>query len=98
MFKNHTEAKSGPDRWLHLISGSAVSRWTSQDGMHRVYLVSRNDGRFSSYSEYFSDHEFEHCWIEEHAAGSFYDSEETAVKEIYGVFPWSKDVKREDHP
>ena len=46
------------------------------------------------YSEFFSDEEFEHCWIPERAGGSFYDSEEIAVREIHADFPWSRDVTR----
>jgi hypothetical protein len=97
MFKSHTKAKPDPDRWLRIASGSAVSRWTSQDRKHRVYLIARHDGGFSCYSEFFSDEEFEHCWIQERAGGSFYDSEEIALREIHAAFPWSRDVTREDY-
>ena len=49
------------------------------------------------YSEFFSDEGFEHCWIPERAGGSFYDSEEIAVREIHADFPWSRDVTRENY-
>lgn len=61
-----------------------------------MYLIARHDGGFSSYSQYFSDAEFEHRWIQEHAGGSFYDSEEIALREIHGDFPWSREVRREE--
>jgi hypothetical protein len=49
------------------------------------------------FSQFFSDEEFERCWIQENAGGSFYDSEEVAVREIHAAFPWSRDIKREDY-
>ena len=86
-----------PDRWVKISMGLPVCRWTSLDRKHRVYLIVRHDGGFMPYSEFFSDEEFEHCWIPERAGGSFYDSEEIAVREIHADFPWSRDVTRENY-
>ena len=97
MFKSFTKAKPNPDRWPKYVMGSPVCRWTSSDGKERVYLVARNDGGFTSGSEYFSDAEFEHCWCPVGTSGSIYGSEEIAVREIHAAFPWSRDVKREDY-
>ena len=97
MFKSQPKAKRDPNSWLKVVMGSPICRWTSSDGKHRVYLIARHDGGFMPFSQYFSDEEFEHCWIQEHAGGSFYDSEEIAVREIHAAFPWSRDVKREDY-
>ena len=77
--------------------GSVVCRWTSPDGKERVYLFARREGGFSSGSEYFSDAEFEHCWIPAGISGSIYGSEEIAVREIHAAIPWSREVKREDY-
>jgi len=74
----------------------AVCRWTHPEGKRRVYLIARKDGLFGRWSEFFSDAEFEMCWIQDDASGSFYDSEETAVSEIHSAYPWSRDVVRED--
>jgi hypothetical protein len=78
--------------------GANVCRWTSSDGIHRVYLIARHDGRFTCFSQRFSDAEFERCWVQESAGGSLFDSEEVALAEIRASFPWSKEVKREDLP
>jgi len=76
--------------------GAAVCRWTHADGKQRVYLIARNDGCFSCGSEHFSDDEFEKCWIPEGAGGSIFASEAIAVREIGFLFPWSRDVAREE--
>lgn len=97
MLFGRTKPKPDPDRWLKINLGSPVCRWTSSDRKHRVYLIVRHGGGFMPFSESFSDEEFEHCWIQEHAGGSFYDSEEIAVREIHGAFPWSREVIRENY-
>lgn len=94
MFELHRN--QDPDRWLRFVTGSAVCRWTSPDGKQRVYLVARNDGMFSSASEYFSGAEFEHCWASNGITGGIYDSENTAIREIQAAFPWSREVEREN--
>jgi hypothetical protein len=96
MFKSHAKAKPDPNRWLRFVMGSAVCRWTSQDRKHRVYLTARNDGAFSCASEYFSDDEFEKCWVSAGVDGSIFGSEEIAVREIHASYPWSRDAAREE--
>ena len=43
--------------------------------------------------EFFSDDEYERCWLDDDRGSSFYDSEETAVHDIHGAFPWTRDVQ-----
>ena len=74
-----------------------MDNWTHPGGKHRVFLVARQDGRFSKHSQVFSDDEFEMCWIQEDVGGSFYDSEDTAVAEIHASFPWSSELEPERH-
>ena len=90
--------KSIPDAWQTFELGRVVCRWTHPDGKQRVYLIARHDGGFACGSEYYSDDEFEHCWVRQGSEGSFYGSEEIAAREIHGSFPWSRDVIREDRP
>jgi hypothetical protein len=85
-----------PDTWETFELGHVVCRWTHPDGKQRVYLIARHDGGFSCGSEYFSEEENEMCWIPQGSAGSVYGSEEIAVREIHGSFPWSRDVIREE--
>ena len=85
-----------PNTWAKFVIGAAVGRWTHADGKHRVYLIARNDGGFSCGSEHFSDDESEKCWIPEGAGGSIFASEEIAVREIGFLYPWSRDVAREE--
>jgi hypothetical protein len=97
MFWSRTKAKPDSNRWLRFVIGSPVCRWTSSDGKERVYLIARHDGSFSYGREYFSDEEFEHCWISVGAGGSIFASEEIALREIYALYPWSRDVTRENY-
>jgi hypothetical protein len=60
-----------------------------------VFLLARRDGCFSKHAEYFSDDEFEMCWCQQDSGGSFFDSEETAIHEIHGQFPWTKGLEPE---
>jgi hypothetical protein len=84
------------DDWPTFVDGrSPIACWKHPDAKHRVFLVARPDGCFSKYAEFFSEDEFEMCWIQEDSGGSFFDSEETAIHEIHGQFPWSKDVEPE---
>ena len=82
--------------WPRFMDGmTPIACWTHPDGDHRVFLVSRRDGTFTKYSEFFSHDKFENCWVPEDSGGSFFDSEDTAIREIHGQFPWSKDVEPE---
>ena len=85
-----------PDAWATFEIGRVVCRWTHPNGKERVYLIARHDGDFSCGSEYFSDDRQEMCWIRRDA-GSVFGSEEIAVREIHGLFSWSRDVAREDY-
>jgi hypothetical protein len=96
MFNSRTKAKLDPNRWLRFVIGSAVCRWTSSDGKQRVYLIGRSDGGFSCASEYFSDNEFERCWLSAGVDGSIFASEEIAVREIHAAYPWLRDARREE--
>lgn len=87
------------DPWPQFIHGNvAVSRWTHPSGQRRVYLIVRGDGLFTRFSEHLSDVDLEMCWISDDLGASLYDSEETAVREIYCAYPWSREVSREDRP
>ena len=52
---------------------------------------------FSRWSEHYSDEELERCWIADHRGVSFFDSKDTAIKEILSAYPWAQAV-REEHP
>ncbi len=84
------------DAWPEFVdSKSAIACWMHPDRRQRVFLIKRQDGAFSKWSEYFRDDEFEMCWMQDDSGGSFYDSEETATQEIYGAYPWSRGVEPE---
>jgi hypothetical protein len=80
-----------PNTWATFEIGHVVCRWTRPDGKERVYLIARRDGDFSCGNEYFSEDENEMCWISQ-GAGSVFASEEIAVREIHGLFPWAREV------
>jgi len=98
-FKKKSSVQWPPERsdaWpVFLDSMRATACWTNSDRTHRVFLIARADGTFSKHAEMFSDDEYEMCWIQEDAGGSFFDSEETAIHEIHGQIPWSKKVEPE---
>jgi hypothetical protein len=101
MFKRSKKHKTPgpiPGSWPRFGAGVAKRRWTHPSGKERVYLISRHDGLFVYASEYFSDAEFEHCWIPEGVGKSFFDSEPTAVRELHVAYPWSRDVSPEGAP
>ena len=82
------------DAWPRFVDGKTIMAcWTNPERTRRVFLIARLDGMFSEFSEYFSDHECEMCWIEVNAGASFYDSEETALREIHAAYPWSRSVE-----
>jgi hypothetical protein len=86
------------DYWPNYVAGRAICRWTHPGGKERVYLISRADGLYSYGRMEFSDAEFENCWIPQGTGGSFFDSEEIAVREIHAACPWSLTVNRENRP
>ena len=71
----------------------AIVCWTNNDLSRRVFLIAKSNGTFSHDEEYFSDDPFEMCWLSMRSGVSIYDSEEIAIKEIYGTFPWIKDIE-----
>jgi hypothetical protein len=77
---------------------TAICRWTDPCGKERVYLIERPDSLYSYGVMHFSDAEFENCWISQGAGGSFFDSEETAIREIQAAWPWTRTVNRENRP
>ena len=88
------------DAWPKYVDRSRpILCWTNFDDDERVFLIERADGHFTSEYQYFSDHEFEMCWI---ASGStsIYDSAEAVMREIGVKFPWTKNIvpqKRAEH-
>jgi hypothetical protein len=90
--------KEMPDTWPKYVTGRAICRWTHPDGKERIYLIARTDGWYSLGGMQFSDAEFERCWIPQGEGGSFFDCEETAVREIHAEWPWSRSVNRENRP
>lgn len=98
-FKNKNKEKWPPERsdaWPRYINGlEAIACWTNQEKTKRVFLIKKSDGTFSYDSQYFSDDEFEMCWILDGIGKSIYDSKEIAEKEIHGNFPWTKNIKPE---
>ena len=90
--------KGIPNTWQTFEIGRVACRWTHPNGKQRVYLIARHDEGFACGSEYYSDDEFEHCWIRQGSEGGFYGSEEIAAREIHGLFPWSREVIREERP
>jgi hypothetical protein len=73
-------------------------RWSHPDGQYRVYLVARSDGLFCLWTEFWSDAEYEHCWLSDRMSNSIYDSEETAIREIHARFPWTRKQEPERNP
>ena len=96
--KARKQGKEIPDTWPSYVAGKAVCRWTHPCGKQRVYLIARADGLFCYGSMYFSEAEFERCWMPEVTGGSFFDSEDTAVREVHSAWPWSRTVPREERP
>ena len=94
--KPRNRGKEAPDTWPQYTMGKAICRWTHPSGKQRVYLIARADGLFCHGSMCFSDEEFEHCWIPEGTGGSFFDSRETAIREIQSSWPWSQTVSAEE--
>jgi hypothetical protein len=86
------------DRWPVFVTKMvAIARWTDADKKRRVYLISRSDGMFTYCSEHFSDGLDEMRWIVDDKRGaSFFDREETALREICSRFSWCGEVPRED--
>jgi hypothetical protein len=86
----------GREDWPAFVMGRrAILRWTHPDGKHRAYVIARDDDHFMKWSEFFSDDEFENCWIAEDMGGSFYNSEATAIREVHGAFPWTQELQPE---
>ncbi len=101
MFKWLKSRKAGkgiPDTWPRYAMGRAICRWTHPGGKQRVYLIARQDGMFCFGSTFFSDAEFENCWIPEGTGGSFFDSRETAIREIHSGWAWSRTAPPEERP
>ena len=55
----------------------------------RAIIFQRDDGTFGFFEEYFSDDEYEHCWIPQFPASECRcDSLESVTREVYGRVPW----------
>lgn len=86
-------------KWPAFTRGKcALGCWTKPDGMLRVFLVANEDGTFTSWTEYFSEDPYEMCWVDCTPGASFFDCEETAIREIHAEYPWSKDVPMKRNP
>ena len=66
--------------------------WIKADKTERVFVYKNDDGTWGHWGEYFSDHEAELCWCPNEMGGHFYDTEETAIKELHSSYPWSKEI------
>ena len=49
-----------------------------------------------TWTEYFSDNEYEWCWVQENAGSSMFDDEQIAERELRTAFPWTDEVDAED--
>jgi len=66
--------------------------WVKVDKTERVFIYINDDGTWGHWGEYFSDHDAEMYWIQNDMGGHYYDTEETAIKEVHASYPWSKDI------
>ena len=66
--------------------------WVKVDKTERVFIYINDNGTWGHWGEYFSDHDAEMCWIQDDMGGHYYDTEETAIKEVHASYPWSKDI------
>ncbi|PQV63149.1 hypothetical protein B1R32_11557 [Abditibacterium utsteinense] len=54
----------------------------------RVIFFQRIDGSFGFAEEYFSGHELDMCWMPQSRNISFFDTLETALREVHGRVDW----------
>jgi len=74
------------------IDEGVVSKvWLNKNSKERVCIYSKN-GIWGIRYDYFSEHETEMCWCCENEGVHLYDSEETAIKELYASYPWAKEI------
>ena len=66
--------------------------WLNSEGNEIVYVYFKNN-IWSFGFEYFSNHEYEMCWCSANEGARMYDSEETAIKELFANHPWSKEIE-----
>ncbi len=70
-----------------------VQEFYAEGKERRVNIYQRQDGTFYFQEECFSRREFEHCWIPvRQSVASFFDIQETAVKEASGRIEWLSDL------
>ncbi len=60
----------------------------SDSKKQRVTVFQRDDETFGFLQEYFSEDEFEMCWVPIFTNWSYFDTEETALREVYGRVDW----------
>ena len=58
------------------------------DQKQRVVIFRRQNGNFGFVKEYFSQDEFEMCWMPRSRNISFFDTLEIALHEVYGRVDW----------
>jgi hypothetical protein len=70
----------------------------SGDKKHQVSIFQRPNGTFGFAEGYFSEDEFEMCWIHD-KHGSIFDTFNTAQREVYSRVDWliGKDIPTESH-
>lgn len=59
----------------------------NKDRSRRVFIYRREDGLFSYEPWYYSEDEYEMCWIGQRCSG-LYDSQETAIREAQANVDW----------
>ena len=67
--------------------------WVNHNNTERVFIFKNADGTWGLMSDYFSDYETEMCWCANDMGGHFYDSEQTAIKELKASYPWAKEIE-----
>jgi hypothetical protein len=81
------------DNWPRYVDGRVpIACWTHPSGDERVFLIRRREGTYTTDAEWFSNEEFEMCWIGS-GSSSIYDTEETARWELSAQYPWTNDVE-----
>jgi hypothetical protein len=87
------------DIWPKFGEEKAVARWVDSKQKLRIILTKRDDGMFSIHEERFieesSDYGDYSYWCPQERGRSFFDSEDTAISEIHGCYPWTVDIKSE---
>ena len=83
----------GVNSWQELTCGKTpIAKWINSDQDELVFLTKLNNGTYSCCSFQYESDEYCDCWIP-CDGDSFFDSEETAIREINVMWPWTKTVE-----